>query len=109
MISLTASGQTCSIHNEDCVHITREQQKQCIKWFKELQLKDSVIVAKDSIIRIQSGFIASSEELILEIDADLAESRADLKKMKKKRNRAFIFGGISTILATLVTILVIST
>jgi len=106
MISLTVLGQNCLIHDEDCVHITRNQQRQCLKWSKEIDLKDSIIVSKDSIISIQSVFITSSDVRIKKIDQDLSESQQSLHRMKKKRKNAFIIGGISCILSALLTLIV---
>jgi len=107
MMNLTAYGQICSIHHVDCVHITRDEQRQCIKWFKQIELKDSIIASKDSIIVLQEVFIESSDERITMIDQKLSESRKSLDKMKKKRRNAFIIGGITTILAPIVTLAVI--
>ena len=106
MISLTVLGQSCLIHNEDCVHITRDQQRQCLKWSKEINLKDSIIVSKDSIMSIQNDFILSSDIRIKKIDQKLSETQQSLHKMKKKRKNAFIIGGISCILSSILTLIV---
>lgn len=101
--SWTAFGQICS----DCVEITREEQRTCIKCLINEPIKDSIIISKDSIIVIQREFIESSEVYIETLDSRLAESIKDFEKMKKKRKRAFVFGGISTIFAIIITCLVL--
>lgn len=95
MMSLTLNGQTSS----DSVTITRNQQKQCLKWYYDNQFKDSIIIYKDSIIIRQTDFIELSSERIERLDSSLTESKHNLERMKKKRNRAFIIGGVSTIVS----------
>ena len=93
-IKLTAFGQPCSI---DSVTISRDQQRQCIIWYKEGSIKDSIINTKDSIIVIQRSFIQYSDTLIGDFDLKLKESENKYQKMKKKRRNAFIIGGIGTL------------
>ena len=97
-------GQICS----ECVEITREQQKTCIKCLINEPIKDSIIISKDSIIVLQREFIENTDGYIERLDSALAESRKDLEKMKKKRKRAFAFGGISTIFAVIITCLILN-
>ena len=104
MISLTVLGQQSSI---DSVKISRDQQRQCIVWYQSNNLKDLIINQKDSIITIQNNFILSSDIRIEKIDQQLSQSQQSLLKMKKKRRNAWIIGGISTILSSLLTVIVI--
>ena len=105
MVDLIVCSQVCSIHNIECVHITRDQQKSCIKCWLNEPIKDSIIVAKDSIIEIQTVFIESSDGIIHQLDQELSKTKADLIKMKKKRNNAFIIGGISCTFGILLALL----
>jgi hypothetical protein len=89
-----AFGQPSSI---DSVTISRDQQKQCIVWHHEGVVKDSIIVAKDSIIVVQREFIQYTDTLITDYDLKLKTSYNRLDKMKKKRRNAWIFGGIGTV------------
>ena len=95
MIKSIALGQPSSI---DSVTITRDQQRQCIVWYKEGIVKDSIISTKDSVIVIQREFIQYTDTLISEYDTRLKESNNELQIMKKKRRNAFIFGGTTTII-----------
>ena len=91
-----AFGQPSS---SDSVTISRDQQRQCIVWAKEGVVKDSIIVAKDSVITLQRGYIEHSEGVITNLDLKLRESSQNLEKMRKKRRNALIFGGSSTVIA----------
>ena len=101
MNNLIVFSQPCF----DCVEITRDQQRTCIKCLINEPIKDSIIVSKDSIIVLQRSFIEYSDVLIDDLDSRLAETQKDLEKMKKKRKRAFVFGGISTIFAVIITLI----
>ena len=94
-IKSTVLGQVSSI---DSVTITRDQQRQCIVWYKEGIVKDSIISTKDSVIVIQREFIQYTDTLINKYDKRLQESKNELQIMTKKRRNAFIFGGTTTII-----------
>jgi len=94
-INSIALGQPSS---SDSVTISRDQQRQCIIWAKENVVKDSIIVAKDSIVSIQRGYIEHSEGVIAEYDLRLKESTKKYEKMRKKRRNALIFGGSTTVI-----------
>ena len=99
MMKSIAFGQPSST---DSVTISRDQQRQCIVWHREGIVKDSIIVAKDSVITLQRGYIEHSEGVIADFDLRLKESNQNLEKMRKKRRNAFIFGGSSTVIAFIV-------
>jgi len=94
MTSLTAFGQRSSI---DSVTISRDQQRQCIVWYKEGIYKDSIIQYKDSVIMIQRGFIQYTDTTINKLNNMVVEAGKRLHKMKKKRRNAFIIGGATTL------------
>jgi len=98
---LTALGQISS----DSVKITRLQQKECVKWYYDNQFKDSIIVSKDSIINRQTEFIQAESKRIERLDSNISTMEESLAKMKKRRNRSIIIGGIGTIASFIVGLL----
>lgn len=84
-ISLTALGQPSS--RTDSITISRDQQRQCIKWHDEVDsLRLNIIPAKDSIISKQDQFIERTELKLYESEKkrNAAENRAADQERKKK-------------------------
>ena len=80
----------------DSVLISRDQQKQCIKWYGEIHiLRDSILPAMDSVILVQSNFIISTEEKLYELDDELTAANLEIEKKAKRLKRTrWIAGGI---------------
>lgn len=77
-ISWTAHGQPSST---DSVTITRDQQRQCIKWYNNtIAYRDTIIPAKDSIIEKNEYFIKYQETEIRKRDARIARADNKLKR-----------------------------
>lgn len=56
-MSSIASGQLST----DSVTISREQQRQCIKWYFDVQYRDSIIAQKDTALQINAARIETLE------------------------------------------------
>ena len=77
----------CIIHGKSspdgCKAYTKQQRIECLKAFNDLLYADSTIIAKDSIISIQSNFIISTDKLVNELDQKLIQSNKDLDKINQ--------------------------
>ena len=92
MTSWTAFGQPST---QDSVKISRQQQKDCVKWFFEVQvLRDSVIPARDSIILELEQFNDRTEQRLFDTEAKRKqeEDSHGETKDKLKRTRWIGFG-----------------
>lgn len=103
MMNLTAFGQPSST---DSVLISREQQKQCVKWYYQNQFKDSIIIVKDSIILNQAEFIESCDERVQLFNEKLSEEQNRSTRYKKQRNRSLFGGSVLVVLAFFTGILI---
>lgn len=86
MLNLTVYGQPSS----DKVLITREEQRNCIKWYNENLYKDSIISAKDSIYSLQLAQNKAISDTLTALRVDYTKAQN-----KVKRNRRIAIGGIS--------------
>lgn len=111
MCNLIAFGQSYT----DSVVISREAQKNCIKWHNDNQQKDSIIsVLKydvslcDSINNINFDAVNRSEQLIELKEIELIESKKETAKseIKRKRNTKISasIGGVAGFLLGLFTL-----
>jgi len=89
--------ETCLIHGENCIHYSIKQDIKCLECLINEPLKDLIIVTKDSIIKNQKNYIVYSDSLMVETNNKLLISQNNFVKMKKKRNSAFIIGGLGTL------------
>ena len=105
MTSLTAYGQPSS----DKVLITREEQRNCIKWYSENLYKDSVIITLGEVIGYKDTVINIQRAQNKAISDSLSVSRLDNTKLQKKvkRNRNIAIGSISGFVASLILLFTI--
>jgi len=100
-MSWTAYGQ----HGTDSVVITRDQQRNCLKCLMNSSIKDSIIISNINHIADLDAFIDDADRTIIDINSEFKKSISDLESMKKKRKRAFLWGGLgATIIETLIII-----
>ncbi len=92
-MNLTAYGQPSS----DKVLITREEQRNCIKWYSENLYKDSVIITLGEVIGYKDTVINVQRVQNKAITDTLNVLRLDYTKEQKKvrTNRRIAIGGIS--------------
>ncbi len=92
-MNLTAYGQP----SNDKVLITREEQRNCIKWYSENLYKDSVIITLDEVIGYKDTVINVQRVQNKAITDSLNILRLDYTKEQKKvrTNRRIAIGGIS--------------
>ena len=95
--------------SNDKVLITREEQRNCIKWHSENLYKDSVIHTKDVIISLKDSVYLVQLSKNKEISDTLTALKADYTKAQKKvkRNRRIAIGGISGFLASIILLFTI--
>ena len=97
------------VFGQEYIKITREEQRQCIKWYSENQYKDSIILELNHAINIQDTIIDICTHENKAITDTLAVARLDIIKQQKKvkRNRKMAIGGISGFIATLILLFAI--
>ena len=93
MMNLIVYGQP----SNDKVLITREEQRNCIKWYSENLYKDSVIITLGEVIVYKDTVINVQRVQNKAITDTLNVLRLDYTKEQKKvrRNRRIAIGGIS--------------
>ena len=104
-MNLTVFGQPS---HSDSVKISREQQRQCIKWYNETLYKDSIIEVKDKVINVKDSIIENKGREISacnERSEELARenTRKDIKI--KRRGRIALGMGLIAIIETTILIL----
>lgn len=95
--------------SSDKVLITREEQRNCIRWFSENQYKDSIISVKNDIITYKDTVISIQLSENKAITDTLNVLRLDYTKEQKKvrRNRRIAIGGVSGFIASLILLFTI--
>ena len=96
ILNLTAFGQSST----DSVTISRQAQRNCLMWYMENVYKDSIILAKDSYIEVQTVIIDKRGREISACNDSLDVARLDNTTLKKKvvKNRRIAIGGFSAFL-----------
>ena len=84
--------------SDGCKIYTKEQRKDCIKCYIDLKWSDSVI-------KVQSIAIESFDNRVEGFNEALNISKAKHTKMKKKRNRAYLYGGLASIITFVLGVL----
>lgn len=113
MLLLTVTATSNSIAfgqpSSDKVLITREEQRNCIKWHSENLYKDSVIHTKDVIISLKDSVYLVQLSKNKEISDTLTALKVDYTKAQKKvkRNRRMAIGGISAFIASIILLFTI--
>lgn len=104
MMNLIAFGQLST----DSITISRDQQRQCIKWHNSLQYKDSIIGVQKEVIENQDNQIKNRNIALDDckvINDDLTDKNTKLEKKSKRRLKiAIVEGGI---IAGLIAFLII--
>lgn len=105
MLNWTAYGQP----SNDKILITREEQRNCIKWYNENLYKDSIIYQKDRVIEFKDTVISNKISQNKAISDTLTSVRLDNTNLTKKvkRNRRIAIGGISGFIGTLILLFTI--
>lgn len=105
MLNWTAYGQP----SNDKILITREEQRNCIKWYNENLYKDSIIYQKDRVIEFKDTVISNKISQNKAISDTLTSARLDNTNLTKKvkRNRRIAIGGISGFIGTLILLFTI--
>lgn len=93
-----------TVFGQEYIQITREQQRQCIKWHSENQYKDSIIIQKDSVINFMGDVIYIERAQNKAISDTLTAVRLDnlVQQKKVKRNRRIAIGGFSGFLGAII-------
>lgn len=93
----------------ELIKITREEQRNCIKWFNENLYKDSIILVKDELINYKDTVINIKTHQNKAISDTLTQVRLDNNTLQKKvrRNRRIAIGGISGFIASLILLFAI--
>lgn len=94
----TAYGQPST--GTDSVTITREQQRQCVKWYNTVvAYQDTIIPVKDSIIATKDAFIEKQESTIEKQTEKIAVAK------RKQRNTGIIAGSGGVLITSLLFLL----
>jgi hypothetical protein len=97
-MTLTAYGQLST----DSVTISRNQQKQCIKWYYDVLYRDSVIIQQKIIISTSDERIRGLETSYLNSLDTIDNQKATIERIEKTKKRGwFTAGGVAVILAFL--------
>ena len=97
--------ETCLIHGKNCIHYSIKQDIKCLECLINEPLKNLMLITKDSIINSQKDLLVYSDSLMVVLDNELIISQNNFVKMKKKRNSAFIIGGISSFVVFILTLI----
>lgn len=94
-ISWTAHGQPST--GQDSVTISRDQQRQCLKWYQTVvYYQDTIIPTKDTLITRHEEFITYQEGEIQKRDERI--QKAD----KKLKRRTWISGAAGATIASII-------
>lgn len=106
-MNATAFGQ-CLIHDENCIHYSEQQDIRCLQCLQNAPLKDSIIATRDSSIVILSAFVDVAEVALKTESEQHTATKEELRDMRKKRRRAFLWGGLgAAVIETAVIILIL--
>lgn len=95
--------EICLIHDDTCIHYSVKQDIKCIDCLINAPLKDSIVNTMDGVIVQQTRFIALSDSSMIALNKELTKTEKKYLRMKKKRNTAFVLGGIGALTAFLLT------
>jgi hypothetical protein len=94
----TAFGQSST----DSVTISRNQQRQCIKWYYDVLYRDSVIFQKNILISTSDERIRELETSYLNSLNTIDDQKTTIERIEKTKKRGwFTAGGVAVILALL--------
>lgn len=107
---MTVNSIVFGQRSTDSVTISRDQQRQCIKWYNGMIYRDSIILVKDQQLSLKDSIIDNRGAIIAEKTAMINVIEADKENLQRKvktRNKIILWSGVAILIESIVIILTI--